>query len=73
MMIFLACLLTWWAIGFSSFAYWYTKDYDLDTARLVFGLLIGIVLGPLAFLAGWLIHGDSIEFSDKVWIAKRKS
>lgn len=50
--------LLWYLVGSASFIYWWTKDSDLSTKEIIFVVLSGFI-GPLAFLAGWAIHGNS--------------
>ena len=71
-MTVIALGVLWWVIGFASFVYWWTKEYDLETQDLFKGALVGIVFGPTAFLVGWFIHGDPIP-KGRVWIRRRKS
>ena len=52
----LILIAIWWAIGYQSFKYWWTKDFDFKSSDRSTALLIG-VLGPLCFLLGGMIHG----------------
>jgi hypothetical protein len=49
--------VAWYATGATSFAYWWSKDYDVTTGDLPAVALLGI-FGPLTFLMGWGIHGE---------------
>lgn len=57
----------WYLIGYASFVYNWTRDTDLDLSAAFFGLLPAF-LGPIAFVAGLLIHGDK---GSRVLISKR--
>jgi prolipoprotein diacylglyceryltransferase len=68
-MIIIALLVIWYAIGISSFIYWWTKDYNFEAFHLFVAMFMGVV-GPLAFIVGMSIHGG---FSgSRVLIKKRK-
>lgn len=58
--------ICWYGVGVFGFIYWWTSEYDLDTTEFAMALIIGII-GPLAFLFGWMIHS-----SGKSWIKQRK-
>lgn len=47
----------WYLSGIASFIYWWTKDSDFTADKIPLVLFVGIV-GPLAFLLGWAIHGE---------------
>lgn len=49
-------LATWVAVGFGSFVYWWTKDFDFTPGDLFAAVLISTG-GPFAFLVGWALHG----------------
>ena len=50
--------IIWYIIGISSFIYWWTTDYDLElNVSLILGLIIIGLVGPIAFLIGYSIHG----------------
>lgn len=49
----------WWAVGFASFIYWWTKDDDLEWRHVPLAVLAGS-MGPMAFAAGWSIHGEGV-------------
>ena len=68
-MILAAFALAWWCVGFGSFVYWWTKDYDLNTKELVVGVFLGVV-GPINFLIGYMIHGYTPK-PQKTWIKRR--
>ena len=57
----------WYLVGYAGFVYSWTRDMDLDLSAAFFGLLPAI-LGPIAFIAGLLIHGDK---GSRVLISKR--
>jgi hypothetical protein len=56
-------LLIWFLLGFVSFVFWFTKDHDITThSSDLIPLLAGVLLGPISFLFGWLIHGIGVIF-----------
>lgn len=55
--------LAWYACGVAGFLYWWTEDHSFSTAVLPDAFGMG-VLGPIAVLAGYLIHraaADAIQ------------
>lgn len=58
----MAITLTWYALGTSGFHFWFGKDNGFDIRewpwRWIYLMAIVGVLGPTAWLAGWIIHGD---------------
>lgn len=71
MMTFLIYLAAWWIIGAAGFIYWWTREYDF-TADLI-TLLIGCgLVGPLAWIVGYTIHGTSEDGGPRVIFKKRK-
>lgn len=59
--------IIWYVIGCASFIYWWTNEYDFETSTVLVALCAGLI-GPIAFLVGWGIHGS---YQDKVLIKKR--
>lgn len=59
--------IAWYAIGYLCFIYHWTRDSDLSVTDAFFGL-IPALLGPIAFVTGFFIHGDS---GSKVLLKKR--
>lgn len=43
----------WWSVGVAGFTYTWTAKYDFTTRDLVTAVMAG-VMGPLAWLVGWL-------------------
>lgn len=60
----LAGLLAWWLIGATGFIYWWTDDYDLTPKVLPLVAGVGLI-GPLAWVAGYAIHGDEVVILPK--------
>lgn len=58
--------LIWYFVGVVSFIYWWTSEHDFTTAEVFLAGMAG-VCGPLAFLIGYFVHGNSPKF-----ILKRK-
>lgn len=54
---FLLGLAVWWVAGMTGFAYWYTTDYPMDAQAAVLMPIVGVALGPFAWLFGYVIHG----------------
>jgi hypothetical protein len=61
----LADITVWWLVGAawavagtSGFVFWWTRDYRLDRECAILALLWAF-LGPLAWPAGWWLHGRS--------------
>ena len=71
MTIILILTILWWLSGSFSFIYWWTKEFDLETGDIMKAVAMGL-LGPLAFPAGWLIHGGDKGREGRVLIRKRK-
>ena len=44
----------WWGVGVAGFVYTWTARYDFTTREIVTAGLSG-VLGPFAWLIGWLV------------------
>jgi len=56
-MLILLFAIVWFIIGYVGFVYWSTKDTDVDLAYSLIGIFIAL-LGPVAWLIGWIIFGD---------------
>ena len=69
MIIEILLAIAWLFIGFFSFVYWWTKEYDFTVDELPAALVTSL-LGPISFVFGWSIHGKSI-FSNKIIVKKR--
>jgi len=62
----------WWLLGFSSLIYWCTKHSDAETKDVIAAVFLGGPLGPLSWFMGWVILGDEIKFSKKVFFKRRE-
>lgn len=62
----IAVAVLWYALGFAGFVYWWTKDYDFTQSEIG-GAVFFAFLGPITFVMGWMVHGDT----DKVLFKKR--
>ncbi len=51
-------MIVWYLIGICSFIYWLTGEYDLMSDDIGMVIFIGLI-GPIAFIAGAVIHGNS--------------
>ena len=63
--------IIWYIVGVLSFIYWWTSELDLDFNALLFGFFVGLI-GPIAFVFGYLVHGEPIKLFSKVLIKQRK-
>lgn len=70
--MYLALLLLWYVVGVAGFVFWWTRDYDLTTHHIVNACLAG-VMGPISFVVGFLIHGESWCGANKVIFKKRST
>lgn len=67
-MIYIIVSLVWWIVGVASFVYWWTKNYDFRAEDSVIAILVGF-FGPVAFIVGWAMDGNS----KKIIIKRRES
>ena len=63
--------VSWYALGFCSFVFWWTKDYDFTPRQLCMAL-VGGFLGLFSFFIGWHVHGNLLN-ENTVLISKRTS
>ena len=61
--------LAWIIVGLWGFIYWWTTEYDLTMSE-IFILIIGALMGPMSWLAGYIIHGKPKDKS-KILVKKR--
>lgn len=47
----------WLISGYKSFVYWWTHDYDFTNDEISAALFVSLI-GPIAFIIGWFIHGN---------------
>ena len=52
-------IIVWVGLGVWGFIFWWTEDYDLTTTDLLGAIMIGTMLGPLAWGFGATLHGKS--------------
>jgi len=50
--------IVWLLLGMLSFIYWWTKECDFTVRKLGLCLFVSW-MGPIAFLVGIMIHGNS--------------
>ena len=67
--LIMVCVIVWWYIGYRSFIFWWTHDFDYTQAEVLKAYVMG-VYGPIAFLMGYFIHGW--VGGKKILKAKRK-
>ncbi len=63
--------LVWGLSGIWSFIYWWTKYHDFGFSIEIILAIMASSIGPFAFLAGWMIHGDG-DVNGPVIFKKRK-
>lgn len=69
----LALILVAWVLsGSASFVYWWTTENDLTVSDILGSLGIGLLIGPFAYVAGWLIHGKPSENSKPFVVMKKR-
>ena len=66
-----ALVIAWFASGFFSFVYWWTKEHDLTSAEMPVACYTAILVGPFNFFVGWFMT-RSAEEDSKVLFKKRK-
>lgn len=61
MMTIILIILLWYLIGFFSFVYWWTRDFDFTTKELYQAMVCGF-LGIITWFIGMSIHskGETI-------------
>jgi hypothetical protein len=74
--IILISIILWFVIGYKSFVYWWTKDWDYTSDDVPMAALASVG-GPISFFIGKAIHGGVTIHSDvfdtpKVIKPKRK-
>lgn len=57
MILWVVGAVLWYLSGTASFVFWWTKTYDFEAGELFVAAFAGVV-GPIAFLVGWSIHGE---------------
>lgn len=50
-------VVSWVLSGSASFVFWWTTEYDLTVSVILGSLAVGFLIGPFAYVLGWLIHG----------------
>lgn len=61
----------WWVSGVASFCFWWTREFDLIVSNLWTAAFVGL-MGPIAFILGWLISGRPSNRPPFVLIRSRK-
>lgn len=70
--IFVLLCILWFISGAASFIYWWTKEIDFTWEEFPL-MVFGGSCGPVSFLAGWWIHGNSLfKNKDGVLFKKRE-
>ena len=69
----LALILVAWVLsGLGSFVYWWTTEHDLTLSGLMGFLLFGVLVGPLAYIIGWVVHGDTSDNKREPFVVIKK-
>ena len=58
--IWILAFLAWEMIGAAGFIFWSTREWDFTTKDIPVALGIGLV-GPLSWVIGYTVYGDSIK------------
>jgi hypothetical protein len=71
--IFIGVVL-WVVVGACGFVFWWTKQYDFTKGELLLCFYAGVMVGPLAWLVGWIVHSEPKDCSrgGDILIKKRK-
>jgi len=69
MMLTLICVV-WYMVGIAGVIYWFTKDFDLKYEDIISVVVLGLY-GPISFIIGYFVHGDSIIPSKTIILNKR--
>jgi hypothetical protein len=70
-MIVWLVVLAWFALGAGGFVFWWTRDWDLTVAEVPLMLLVGFA-GPIAWVIGWILHGDTLVSESPTVLRKRR-
>lgn len=60
-------IILWVLSGWAGFIYWWTKEFPFTTEEIIV-MLLQSAAGPLAWVFGWLLMGNT---SDKIIFNKR--
>jgi multisubunit Na+/H+ antiporter MnhE subunit len=66
--------MLYWVLGIWGFIYWARKTNDITIFYLVFGAIVGAIMGPIVWIYGGLIYLATVKkkkFFDRI-IIKRK-
>lgn len=70
--LFIVVCIVWFISGAASFVYWWTKEMNFTWEEFPVAVFAGVV-GPVSFLLGWCVHGDSLfKNKDGVLFKKRE-
>jgi hypothetical protein len=59
MLLLYLIAFVWYAFGVASFIFWWTREFDLTTEEIGTCLYAGL-LGPIAWILGSTIHGETV-------------
>lgn len=66
-MLIAGILIAWFVLGYWGFIYWVTTQYDVGIGLALFGCLMAVIMGPITWVAGYIIHGDDPSSSRVVF------
>ena len=74
-MIIVLGILAWWIIGVCGYIYWWTREFDLTVSDACWGMLMGLISGPIVWIAGFAMHINTTmrpwKNRDKILIKKK--
>lgn len=68
--LFIVICIVWFISGAASFIYWWTKEFDFTWDHVPL-MVFGGVCGPLSFIIGRWVHGNSL-FKNKGGVLFKK-
>jgi hypothetical protein len=67
----MVAFILWVFTGVCGVIYWWTHDYDFTTNEIPLAL-IGIMVGPTAWLGGWFIHGNHNKYVQVLFHCRKR-
>jgi hypothetical protein len=56
-MMILLVFIAWYLMGIASFLFWWSREFNIITNDLFMSLIVG-VLGPTAWMLGYIMHSN---------------
>lgn len=69
--LFIVICIIWFISGAASVIYWWTKENDFTWEEFPVAVFAGVG-GPISFLLGWCVHGDSLFKNKGVVLFKKR-